>query len=102
MDVMTAAFLDELAKIGRALKGSPKWPVFKRNRVPLEPEERALVMKRKAVWRFSPKNVPTSAVSKSVVDGKTWYETHTHRAMDMAPTLKGAIRRYHDFIKGTA
>lgn len=84
----------------------PKYEVFKKNKVPLTPEERALVMKRGAVWNFhfgcNGKRQKTPAVSKAVINGKTWFETHTHRAINYATTVRGAISRYHKFIKGTA
>ena len=73
------------------------------NKVDLTPEERAECLKRKAVWNFSHLKSPTPAVWKSVdKDGKTTYVTNTHRAYNTASTLKGAISRYHHFIKGTA
>jgi len=80
-----------------------KFENLKKNKKPLTDEERALVMKRKAVWHMGPKGAPSPAVWKSVnKDGKTTYITNTHRAYNTATTLKGAIKRYHDFIKGTA
>ncbi len=79
----------------------PKFKVLRKGQVKLDPEERALVMKRKAVWHMNGGG-PTSAVFKSVVNGKTWYTTHTHRAYNVTPTLKGTINRYHAFIKSTA
>ena len=88
--------------IKRAVEGAPEWKTFKKNKVKLTPEERAQVMKAKAVWHHGPNGEETSAVGKAVIDGKTWYETHTHRAVNFSPTLKGAIGRYHKFIKGTA
>lgn len=103
-----SSFIDELAKIGKynVRQGPKDYKTFKKNQVPLTPEERALVMKRKAVWNFhfgkDGKRKKTSAVAKAIIDGKTWYETHTHRAINYAPTLKGAINRYHKFIKSTA
>jgi len=76
---------------------------LKDNQVPLTPEERKEVMDRKAVWHKAPDGEESVAVWKSVnKDGKTTYVTHTHRAYNTAPTLKGAIGRFHDFIKGTA
>lgn len=76
---------------------------LKKNEVPLTKEERAEVMKRKAVWHFHPSGNPTPAVWKSVdKNGKVTFITHTHRAYNTAPTLKGAISRYHNFIKSTA
>lgn len=81
----------------------PKYKALKEGKVPLKPEERDLVMKRKAVWHLGNHNgKPSSAVFKSVVNGKTWYTTSTHRAYNVTPTLKGTIERYHKFIKGTA
>lgn len=74
------------------------------NKVALTKEERAEVMKKKAVWYFSPGNKPSPAVwkSKHPKTGKITYVTHTHRAYNTAPTLKGAIGRFHDFIKSTS
>jgi hypothetical protein len=73
-------------------------------KVDLSPEERAAVMKAKAVWRHGPNGAASPAVWKSVnpKTGKVTYATHTHRAINTAPTLKGAISRYHNFIKSTA
>jgi hypothetical protein len=85
--------------------------LFKRvkaNQIPLTPEERAECMKKKAVWHFhigkDGKHKPTPAVwkGKDPNTGKMVYITNTHRAYNKAPTLKGAIGRYHKFIKSTA
>lgn len=92
-----------IEKIAYTPGSGPKFKVLKKGKVKLDPEERALVMKRKAVWHMSHhKGKPSSAVFKSVVNGKTWYTTSTHRAYNVTPTLKGAINRYHKFIKSTA
>lgn len=73
------------------------------NKVELTPEERKECMDKKATWRHGPNGSPSPAVWKSVdEDGKTTYITNTHRAYNTAPTLKGAIGKYHSFIKGTA
>ena len=76
---------------------------LQKNKVSLTPEERAEVMARKAVWHMNGGG-PSSAISKSVdpKTGKVTYYTYTHRAYNTAPTLKGAIARFHNFIKGTA
>jgi len=85
-----------------------RFKVLKDNKVPLTDEERKQVMDSGAVWNFSHVNgkgsTPTPAVWKSVnkKTGETTYVTNTHRAYNTAPTLKGAIGRYHKFIKGTA
>lgn len=76
---------------------------LEKNKVALEDEERAEVMKAKAVWHHGPNGQASPAVWKSVdKNGKATYVTNTHRAYNKAPTLKGAIGRYHKFIKGTA
>lgn len=80
-----------------------KFKDLEKNKKPLTDEERAEVMKAKAVWHHGPGDAASPAVWKSVdKNSKTTYVTHTHRAFDTAPTLKGAIHRYHTFIKGTA
>ena len=73
-------------------------------RMQLSPEERKKVMVAGAVWHMAPGNKPSPAVWKShnPRTGKTTYVTNTHRAYNTAPTLKGAISRFHKFIKGTA
>jgi hypothetical protein len=80
-----------------------KFKDLKKNQVPLTPEERAEVMKRKAVWHYNGGS-PSPAVWKSVdkKTGEVTYVTHTHRAFNTAPTVKGAIGRFHSFIKSTA
>lgn len=76
---------------------------LQKNKVELTPDERAEVIKKKATWSHGPNGAPSPAVWKSVdKNGKTIYITHTHRAYNTSPTLKGCIGRYHDFIKGTA
>jgi len=98
--------MTELQKFAKAYVGGkgPKFKVLKRFKVPLSPEERALVMARGATWNNhpDPKKNPIPAVWKSIVNGKTWYVTNTHRAYNVTPTLKGTINRYHAYIKGTA
>lgn len=88
------------------------YEVLKANKVPLTDEERKEVFKRDAVWHYADSVDPNtgkkvhkvSAIWKSVdpKTGETTYITNTHRAWNKAPTLKGAINRYHVFIKGTA
>lgn len=85
------------------LTESSEFKKLQQNKVPLTPEERKIVMDRKAVWHFNG-GAPSPAVWKSVdpKTKKTTYITNTHRAYNTAPTLKGAIGRYHSFIKSTA
>ena len=82
----------------------PDIKALKKGRRALTPEERAEVMKRGAVWHHAwkdGKQVPSPAVWKSVVNGKTWWATNTHRAGAVKDTLKGAINAFR-FIKTTA
>ena len=63
---------------------------LKNNKIPLTPEERKEVLIKKAVW-----NNGDAAVwkSKDPKTGKITYVTNTHRAYNIAPTLKGAIEK---------
>jgi len=74
------------------------------DKVPLTDEERKKVMDADATWNHGPNGAPSPAVwkSKNPKTGKVTFVTNTHRAYNTAPTLKGAIGRYHKFIKGTA
>lgn len=87
-------------------KAKSKFQKYQDNKIPLEDEERSEVMKRKAVWNMNmgknkTKTIPAVWKSKDK-NGKITYITNTHRAYNTAPTLKGAISRFHKFIKGTA
>ncbi len=80
-----------------------EYAALKKNKKPLTPEEREEVMAAKAVWHHGPGGKPSPAVWKSInKNGKATYITNTHRVWNQASTVKGAIKRYHDFIKGTA
>jgi hypothetical protein len=85
-------------------KAKSDFEKLKDNKKPLTDEERTECMKAKAVWHFHPSGKPTPAVWKSVhpETNKVTYVTNTHRAYNVAPTLKGAIGRFHSFIKSTA
>lgn len=94
------------------LEKQSEFSKLEKNKVPLTPEERAEVFKQDAVWHYGYSIDPNtgekvqkvSAVwkSKDPKTGEITYITNTHRAWNKAPTLKGAISRYHKFIKGTA
>ena len=91
---------------------SAEYETLKKNKVPLTDEERKKVFKADAVWHYARSKDPNtgrkvkkvSAVwkSKNPKTSKITYITNTHRAYNIATTLKGIIKRYHDFIKGTA
>lgn len=85
-----------------SLDEAPEFDVLKRCKAKLTDAERQECMDQKAVWHPGNMDKPTPAVWKSVVDGKTWFVTNTHRAYNVAPTLKGAIGRFHRYIKSTA
>jgi len=81
-----------------------KFEILKKNKVPLTDEERKKCLDADAIWHHGINGAPSPAVWKSI-NPKTkevTYITNTHRAYNAAPTLKGAIGRYHNFIKGTA
>lgn len=80
---------------------APDIETLKNNKKKLTDEERDEVMKAGAVWHHGPNGEETPAVQKAVVDGKEWFWCATHRAGQVKPTLKGAIKAY-DFIKTTA
>jgi hypothetical protein len=76
---------------------------LKANKVSLTDDERAECFEKKAVWHFN-NGKPSAAVWKSVdpETKKVTFVTNTHRAYNTASTLKGAIGRFHKFIKGTS
>jgi len=84
------------------IEGS-EYEALKKNKKPLSTEEREEVMGAKAIWHHGTKGEASPAVWKSVnKNGKSSYVTNTHRAWQKADTVKGAIKAFHDFIKGTA
>lgn len=89
----------------KIIKISKKTPfqVLKESQVPLTDEEREICLKEKAVWHHGPNGKESPAVWKGKNSkGDIVYVTNTHRAYRTSPTLKGAIKEYHDFIKSTA
>ena len=94
------SFLTEWVMITEA-KG--EFAKLEANKKPLSADEHTECIKKRAVWHHGPHGGETPAVWKSVAkNGKTTYVTNTHRAFNKASTMKGAIKKYHDFIKGTA
>lgn len=89
---------DYALAIEKVAKAKSEFQKLKDNEVDLTPEEKKVVRDKKAVWSGG-----NLAVWKSVdKDGNVTYITHTHRAWNKAPTLKGAISRFHNFIKSTS
>lgn len=70
--------------------------------VPLTPEERKEVMDKKAVWHMNGQGATPAVWKAPDSSGKMWYICNTHRAWSKSPTLRGAISRFHSFIKTTA
>ena len=91
-------------KLIEFLTEAKEMETLKKNKTPLTDDERQLVMSCKATWQLGPNGEETPAVwkSKDPKSGKCTYVTNTHRAYNTATTCKGAIKKYHDFIKGTA
>jgi hypothetical protein len=84
------------------IEGHYDYKQLKKNKIPLTPEERAEAMRRGAVWHPGNHEKPTCAIWKSKkADGTIVYGCNTHRAMQIKPTLKGAINAFK-FIKTTA
>ncbi len=95
IEVFTEEILNE--------KKKNSFDILKANKIALTKKERNKAIKAKAVWHPSSRPKPVSAVWKGKdSNGKLWYVTHTHRAYNKASTLKGIIKRFHAFIKGTA
>lgn len=67
------------------------------NKKPLSEEERSKVHNLKAEWSDG-----RSAIFKSVIKGKNYYVTYTHRAFQYSPKLETACKMFHEFIKDTA
>lgn len=75
---------------------------LKKNKVPLDDKEREQCFKDKAVWNDSVHGKIPSVWKSINKNGKVTYVTNTHRAYNTSPTLKGAIGRFHKFIRRTA
>lgn len=97
-------FIKQLLREGLITEKKSEFTKLEDNKVPLTDDERKKVMDADATWHHGPNGAPSPAVwkSKNPKTGKVTFVTNTHRAYNTAPTLKGAIGRYHKFIKGTA
>lgn len=75
---------------------SPPMKALKKGRRSLTPQERREVVRKGAVWDDG-----SPGVWKATVNGETWFVCNTHRAAQVKPTLKGAIRAFR-FVKTTS
>ena len=82
-------------------KEKSEFQKLKDNKVDLTPEERKEAMDQKCVWHFGNHNNPTCAIWKSILNGKSYFISNTHRCFQKSPTLKGAIKDF-EFVKTTA
>jgi len=83
-------------------KRKSHFQVLKEHRIELTHEERKKVMDADAVWHHGPGGAPSPAVWKAVVDDKTTFICHTHRAFQERNSLDAAIKIFHSFIKETS
>lgn len=89
--------------VGKTLQETFDFKTLKKRKIKLEPEERDEAMKAKAVWHPSHSDKPVCAIWKSKkANGEVVYGANTHRVFQVAPSLKGAIKLFHDVVKGTA
>lgn len=104
-DVRNARFFLFDIHVQEVLPDGRRGPSFKTLRdsqVRLSDNEKEIAMKAEAVWHHGPNSEATCAIWKSVVRGETWYVCNTHRAFNVRPTLKAAIKQFHEVIKLTA
>jgi len=85
-----------------ALAESVQIKTLKDHQKPLSEPERQQVMKAKAVWHMGKDGGPSPAVKKSVVRGRTYFWSATHRCYQSASTLKQAIRDFHIVVEPSA
>lgn len=81
-------------------KRRPSLDKLKEHRVELDPQERNMVIRKRAVWP-NESGKPVPGVWKAVIEGTPWYVCNTHRAAAIKPTLRGAIKAF-EFIKTTS
>lgn len=89
--------------LAELFEASLDFKALKNNKIPLTDEERDECLHSRAIWHHGPGGAPSPAVWKSKTkSGKLVYVTNTHRCYQIAPTLHGAIKKYHTVVKDTA
>lgn len=86
-------------KLSVLFESGPAIKTLKDNEEPLTDEERSKVMKAKATWPFGKNGAASPAVKKSAIRGKIYYWSTTHRCYQAAPTLKQAIKDFHETVE---
>ena len=71
--------------VEQLLQESPEFKTLKANVKKLDDTERA--------------GVGEAPIKKSVVNGKTWYWSNTHRCYQVRPTLKAAVTAYWKIVE---
>lgn len=80
------------------LEKSTEFQVLKKNKKPLDAQEKEEAMKAGAVWHFS--DSPTCAIFQTKNSkGEKFYFSNTHRAYAKDKTLKGAIRSFKNIVE---
>jgi hypothetical protein len=72
-----------------------------KNKIKLEPEERKEAMDRGCVWHMGGQEPSCGIWKAKTRSGEIVYGCNTHRAIQVKPTLKGAVGVW-PFIKSTA
>jgi len=80
------------------LEKSTEFEILKKNKKPLDSEEKEQAMKAGAVWHFS--NKPSCAIFQTKDSkGQKFYFSNTHRTYSKSKTLKGAIRDFKTIVE---
>ena len=82
------------AIVDSLLQVSPDLAILKKHRKPLDSAERSRVEASKAVWSDG-----APGVWKSVINGKTWYVSNTHRAYQANKDLKTACKSFIEIVE---
>lgn len=85
--------------LGEMYKQATTIKELRKHQTQLSSEEKKIIDEGKAVWGDGSRAVWKSVDPKT---GKATFVTNTHRAACAKPTVKGAVGKFHSFIKSTA